>query len=70
MKILALSLIRAYQIFLSPLLGSANCRFLPTCSNYSAAAITKYGVIMGIFISMLRLLRCNPFCKGGVDEVK
>ncbi|MDX1916610.1 MAG: membrane protein insertion efficiency factor YidD [Rickettsiaceae bacterium] len=65
-----LYLVKFYQIILSPLIGRGHCRFLPTCSNYSATAITKYGVIIGLLLSMRRLLKCNPFFKGGTDEVK
>lgn len=45
------------------------CRFTPTCSNYSMEAIMKYGSIKGSYLSIKRILRCNPFSKGGVDPV-
>ncbi len=45
------------------------CRFSPTCSEYGVQAITKYGAIKGSFLTMKRILRCNPFNKGGHDPV-
>lgn len=47
----------------------ARCRFYPTCSEYSAVAINRFGVIKGLFLSIWRLFRCNPFFKGGYDPV-
>ncbi|MBN2312265.1 MAG: membrane protein insertion efficiency factor YidD [Candidatus Hydrogenedentes bacterium] len=60
--------IRVYQRWISPLLG-ANCRFTPTCSQYAVTAIQRYGAIRGTGYALWRILRCNPFCKGGVDPV-
>ncbi|MBE6539904.1 MAG: membrane protein insertion efficiency factor YidD [Ruminococcaceae bacterium] len=60
--------IRFYQKYISPGLGS-NCRFYPTCSQYAIEAIEEWGVIIGFFLSLWRLLRCQPFCKGGYDPV-
>jgi len=65
-KKLILKSIQFYQKFISPQLGR-HCRFFPSCSEYSLRAIRKYGVIKGGLLSFWRLLRCNPFCKGGVD---
>ena len=59
-------MIRLYQKFISPFLGR-NCRFYPSCSEYSFRAIKKYGVFKGTALSFWRILRCNPFNKGGVD---
>ncbi len=70
MKNIFLILIRIYQISLSPLIGGYNCRFLPTCSNYSMDAIKKYGVLKGGVLSIRRILRCNPFIQSGVDEIE
>lgn len=53
---------------MSPSLG-ANCRFYPTCSQYAIEAIEEWGVIIGIFLGLWRLLRCHPLCKGGYDPV-
>ncbi|MDP2763096.1 MAG: membrane protein insertion efficiency factor YidD [Enterobacteriaceae bacterium] len=57
-----------YRFFLSPLLLS-RCRFFPTCSIYSKKAITKYGVLSGFYLIFKRLIRCNPFVKGGYDPL-
>ena len=46
-----------------------SCRFYPTCSEYMAEAIMKYGALKGLGLGIWRLLRCNPFCKGGYDPV-
>lgn len=69
MNKLAVVVIRAYQRYLSPLLGN-NCRFQPTCSAYAIQAYTKYGFIKGSYLSLRRLLRCHPFCAGGYDPLK
>lgn len=61
-------IIRKYQMFISPLFG-AKCRFIPTCSNYAIEAIEKYGVIYGMYLSVGRILRCNPFGPVGYDPV-
>ncbi|MCP4641251.1 MAG: membrane protein insertion efficiency factor YidD [bacterium] len=60
--------IRLYQRFISPWLGD-NCRFTPTCSQYAVAAIQKHGAIRGSAYASWRILRCNPFCKGGDDPI-
>ena len=65
---LALRTIRGYQRFLSPGLPPA-CRFFPTCSDYGYEAIAKYGIIRGGRLAAWRLLRCNPFGRGGFDPV-
>ncbi|HDL60345.1 MAG TPA: membrane protein insertion efficiency factor YidD [candidate division WOR-3 bacterium] len=69
MKILVISLIKFYQKAISPSLPRT-CRFYPTCSNYSVEAIEKYGVLKGGIMSLWRILRCNPFSKGGYDPVR
>ncbi|MBE6352384.1 MAG: membrane protein insertion efficiency factor YidD [Treponema sp.] len=61
-------LIRAYQICISPLFPSC-CRFTPTCSAYALEAIKKYGAAKGLFLSIKRICKCNPFHKGGYDPV-
>jgi putative membrane protein insertion efficiency factor len=60
--------LRFYKIFISPLLGS-NCRFYPTCSVYTYQAIERHGLLKGIFLGFKRIIKCNPFHPGGVDEV-
>ena len=61
-------IIRFYQILISPLLGS-NCRFLPTCSEYTIESIKAYGLIKGISISLKRISSCHPFGKKGFDPI-
>jgi len=56
------TLISLYQVLLSPFLGK-NCRFNPTCSEYSKEALFKYGVFKGSYLSIIRLLKCHPFSK-------
>ncbi|MGQ0640229.1 MAG: membrane protein insertion efficiency factor YidD [Gemmatimonadaceae bacterium] len=60
--------IRAYQLALAPLLP-ASCRFHPSCSEYALEAIRRYGAWRGSGMAARRLLRCQPFCKGGYDPV-
>lgn len=62
----AIYLVKAYQATLSPWLGG-QCRYHPTCSNYSIAAFQKYGFFQGLAKTAWRLLRCNPFSPGGID---
>ena len=61
-------LIRGYQYFISPLLGS-RCRFYPSCSSYAIEALEVHGVLKGSYLSLRRLLKCHPFHEGGVDLV-
>lgn len=63
-----IKVIRIYQQKIS-ITKPARCRFYPTCSEYSAVAISRFGVIRGILLSIWRLLRCNPFFRGGFDPV-
>ena len=53
-----------------PFSSHDKCRFIPTCSNYAIDAINEYGVFKGIILSIYRIIRCNPFSKGGYDPVK
>lgn len=57
-----------YQLFISPIIRP-RCRFFPSCSEYSKIAIQQHGIVHGIGLTILRLIRCNPFSKGGVDPV-
>lgn len=68
MKGFILKLIRFYMKSISPLKKPC-CRFVPTCSEYAFEAISRFGIIRGGFMSFCRILRCNPFCKGGYDPV-
>jgi uncharacterized protein len=63
-----LLLIRFYQHWISPLLGS-NCRFYPTCSHYTYEAIERYGVRKGGILGLRRIARCHPWNPGGFDPV-
>jgi len=63
---IALGLIRAYQLLIAPILPPA-CRFTPTCSEYARLAITRYGLLRGVWLAAGRLARCHPFAEGGVD---
>ena len=64
----AILLLKGYKRFISPLLPPA-CRFVPTCSEYAAEAIGKYGIVKGSGLALWRLLRCHPLCRGGYDPV-
>ena len=61
-------LIRFYQKNISPRKKPC-CRFTPSCSQYAVEAISMYGAFMGSLMALWRILRCNPFCKGGYDPV-
>ena len=58
----------AYQKFISPFIG-LNCRYVPTCSHYSIEAIEKFGIIKGTYLSIRRILKCNPFGSSGYDPM-
>ena len=62
------TLIRSYQLLLSPLLGP-RCRFYPSCSNYMLQAIEHYGLVKGLWLGVKRLARCHPFSDGGYDPI-
>ena len=68
MKHVMIWLIRLYQKFISPI-KPACCRFTPTCSQYAVEAFTKRGFFVGFGLMVWRILRCNPFSKGGYDPV-
>lgn len=68
LKILFILPIKLYQLIISPFFP-ASCRYTPTCSNYSIEAINKYGVIKGGWLSIKRILRCNPWGGSGIDKV-
>ncbi len=61
--------IKFYRRYISPLKGTPSCRFTPTCSAYALEAITEWGVIVGLALSVWRVLRCNPFGGCGHDPV-
>lgn len=78
-----LHVIRFYQRYVSPDTGTfvriarvlglrsmrPTCRYSPTCSEYTYQAVEHYGIIFGLWLGFTRILRCNPWCKGGVDPV-
>ena len=79
MRKVILFLIKIYQRFMSPIKNNfslmfgyheTQCKYYPTCSEYARQAVEKYGVIRGSLLSIKRILRCNPFSKGGYDPVK
>ena len=63
-----LLLIRAYQLAISPMLGS-RCRFYPSCSDYSMAALRQHGLFRGLWLAVRRIGRCHPWHPGGYDPV-
>ncbi|MCP4583876.1 MAG: membrane protein insertion efficiency factor YidD [candidate division Zixibacteria bacterium] len=67
-KILA-SLVRFYQFFLSPVFSNG-CRYYPSCSEYARQAILTHGAVKGTGLGFWRILRCNPWSRGGYDPVK
>ena len=67
MKKLLIKIIKIYQKM--PLRTHSKCKFIPTCSEYSITAINKYGVIKGSLLTLKRIIKCNPFSKGGIDLV-
>ena len=68
MKKFVTSAIRFYQRQISPL-APPRCRYIPTCSEYALEAVEKYGAVKGSWLAAKRILRCNPFHKGGYDPV-
>lgn len=64
-----MGLIQLYRRYVSPMLPST-CRYTPSCSLYSLQAIEKYGALKGLFMGILRVLRCHPFARGGFDPVR
>ena len=68
MKKILIAGIRGYQKYLSPLKTTC-CPYTPTCSNYALQAIEKHGAVKGSLLAAWRLMRCNPFSKGGYDPV-
>tara|TARA_X000000368_G_scaffold403368_1_gene378268 strand:- start:232 stop:456 length:225 start_codon:yes stop_codon:yes gene_type:complete len=66
---ISISTINLYKYLISPLLGN-NCRYLPTCSEYTKESIIKYGVIKGFWLGLKRIVKCHPWGKGGYDPIK
>jgi len=68
MQKLLTGVVRAYRLLLSPWLGSS-CRFEPSCSAYALEALTLHGAAAGSYLTVHRLVRCGPWCKGGHDPI-
>ncbi len=69
MKYLAIVLIRGYRLLLSPLFGG-RCKYHPSCSQYALDAYREFGFLKGTVLAGWRLLRCNPWSRGGVDYAR
>ncbi len=69
MRYVFIFIIKLYKKFISPMFAPS-CRFYPTCSTYAVQSFTKYGVIKGGAKAIWRILRCNPYNKGGYDPLK
>lgn len=63
-----IKLIRLYQR--APLSSHRQCKFIPSCSEYAIDALNEYGLFKGLFYAIRRVLRCNPFSKGGIDIIE
>lgn len=68
MKHICIFFIRAYRRWISPM-KTPCCRFTPTCSQYALGAFNEWGFVIGLYLSVFRVARCNPFSKGGYDPV-
>lgn len=66
--VLLVGLIRIYQRLISPMTGPT-CKYYPSCSQYALVAVQRHGVLRGVRLAVWRLLRCNPWSRGGVDDV-
>lgn len=65
MKKILIKMIKAYQKM--PLSTHSKCKYIPTCSNYAISVIDDFGALKGSFLTIKRIIRCNPFSKGGID---
>ena len=61
-------IVKFYQSYISPLIGP-NCRYTPTCSQYSIISLKKHGLFLGLYLFIKRIIKCNPLFKGGYDPV-
>ena len=68
MKKLVINLIKFYRKYISPM-KRTKCPYIPTCSEYGLEAVEKYGAVKGSFLALWRIIRCNPFSRGGYDPV-
>ena len=72
MKKIMIHIIDIYKKMISPIISARgyHCKFYPTCSEYAKQAIQKYGIFKGTVLAVKRVIRCNPFSKGGYDPLK
>ncbi len=68
-RLVLVFVIRVYQRLVSPMFGN-RCKYHPSCSEYAAQAITRFGILRGLVLAAWRLLRCNPWSHGGFDPVE
>ena len=64
-----IKLIKGYKFLISPLFGNS-CRYFPTCSDYAVEALKNFGLFKGLYLSLKRILSCNPWKEGGFDPIK
>jgi putative membrane protein insertion efficiency factor len=69
MRLIAVLPLRVYQRLISPMLGP-RCRYYPSCSEYAVQAVQRFGILRGLVLAGWRLLRCNPWSRGGFDPVE
>lgn len=69
MKKVLIAGVRFYQRYLSPFKRYRCCKYIPSCSQYAIEALEKHGAIKGSLLAIWRILRCNPFSRGGIDPV-
>ena len=69
LRLLVVAPIRVYQRLLSPAFGQ-RCKYYPSCSEYAAQAVERFGILRGLMLAVWRLLRCNPWSHGGFDPVE
>jgi uncharacterized protein len=67
-RFVVVRMLRAYQRWISPAFGQ-RCRYYPSCSEYATQAVERFGILRGLVLASWRLLRCNPFSRGGFDPV-
>jgi len=67
MRYLGIAFVRLYRVTLGPLFGTGHCKYHPSCSQYAIDALREYGFFKGTLLAGWRLLRCNPWSRGGVD---
>lgn len=69
LNMVLIGFVKFYKRYISPMKRTPSCKYIPTCSQYAIEALQKYGPLKGSFLAVKRILRCNPFSKGGYDPV-